>query len=88
MIDNLSWIAAYPEIMLLVMSCLIALVDLGVRRLIVAGGPGRACGGQHVIERAQLLIRHRVREEAVLRARSAKQDVEGLGVEHGGLRKK
>ena len=31
MIDNLSWIAAYPEIMLLVMSCLIALVDLGVR---------------------------------------------------------
>jgi NADH-quinone oxidoreductase subunit N len=31
MIDKLSWIAAYPEIMLLVMSCLIALVDLGVR---------------------------------------------------------
>jgi NADH-quinone oxidoreductase subunit N len=31
MIDNLSWVVAYPEIMLLVMACAIALVDLGVK---------------------------------------------------------
>ena len=31
MIDKLSWVAAYPEIVLLVMTCVIALVDLGVR---------------------------------------------------------
>ena len=31
MIDNLSWITAYPEIILLVMACVIALVDLGVK---------------------------------------------------------
>jgi len=31
MIDNLSWVAAYPEILLLVMTCVIALVDLGVK---------------------------------------------------------
>ncbi|MEO5606651.1 MAG: NADH-quinone oxidoreductase subunit NuoN [Polaromonas sp.] len=31
MIDKLSWIAVYPEIILLVMACLIALVDLGVK---------------------------------------------------------
>ena len=31
MIDKLSWIAVYPEIVLLVMACLIALVDLGVK---------------------------------------------------------
>src|SRR3990167_2229593 len=31
MIDNLSWVAAYPEILLLVMACVIALVDLGVK---------------------------------------------------------
>lgn len=30
MIDLLSWIAVYPEIVLLVMACVIALVDLGV----------------------------------------------------------
>jgi NADH-quinone oxidoreductase subunit N len=30
MIDKLSWIAIYPEIVLLVMACVIALVDLGV----------------------------------------------------------
>jgi NADH-quinone oxidoreductase subunit N len=30
MIDKLSWIAVYPEIVLLVMACVIALVDLGV----------------------------------------------------------
>lgn len=30
MIDKLSWIAVYPEIILLAMACLIALVDLGV----------------------------------------------------------
>ena len=30
MIDNLSWISVYPEIILLVMACVIALVDLGV----------------------------------------------------------
>jgi NADH-quinone oxidoreductase subunit N len=30
MIDNISWLAIYPEIMLLVMACVIALVDLGV----------------------------------------------------------
>ena len=28
MIDKLSWIAIYPEIVLLVMACIIALVDL------------------------------------------------------------
>ncbi len=31
MIDKLSWIAVYPEIILLVMACVIALVDLGVK---------------------------------------------------------
>ena len=31
MIDNLSWVAAYPEILLLAMACLIALVDLAVK---------------------------------------------------------
>lgn len=31
MIDNISWLAVYPEIVLLVMACVIALVDLGVR---------------------------------------------------------
>ena len=30
MIDNISWLAIYPEIVLLVMACIIALVDLGV----------------------------------------------------------
>jgi len=30
MIDNLSWLAVYYEIVLLVMGCVIALVDLGV----------------------------------------------------------
>jgi NADH-quinone oxidoreductase subunit N len=30
MIDNLSWVAAYPEILLAVMACVIALVDLTV----------------------------------------------------------
>ncbi|HNW02561.1 MAG TPA: NADH-quinone oxidoreductase subunit NuoN [Burkholderiaceae bacterium] len=31
MIDKLSWIAVYPEIVLLVMACVILLVDLGVK---------------------------------------------------------
>jgi NADH-quinone oxidoreductase subunit N len=31
MIDDNSWITAYPEIVLLVMACVIALVDLGVK---------------------------------------------------------
>jgi NADH-quinone oxidoreductase subunit N len=31
MIDKLSWISVYPEIVLLVMACVIALVDLGVK---------------------------------------------------------
>ena len=31
MIDKLSWIAVYPEIVMLVMACLIALVDLFVK---------------------------------------------------------
>jgi len=31
MIDKLSWISAYPEIILLVMGCVIALADLGVK---------------------------------------------------------
>jgi len=31
MIDNLSWVVAYPEILLLVMTCVIALVDLAVK---------------------------------------------------------
>ncbi len=31
MIDKLSWISVYPEIILLVMACVIALVDLGVK---------------------------------------------------------
>lgn len=30
MIDNISWLVIYPEILLLVMTCVIALVDLGV----------------------------------------------------------
>jgi NADH-quinone oxidoreductase subunit N len=31
MIDKTSWITAYPEIILLVMACVIVLVDLGVK---------------------------------------------------------
>jgi len=31
MIDNISWVTASPEILLLVMACVIALVDLGVK---------------------------------------------------------
>ena len=31
MIDKLSWITAYPEMVLLVMACVIALLDLGVK---------------------------------------------------------
>jgi len=31
MIDKLSWVAVYPELILLVMACVIALVDLGVK---------------------------------------------------------
>ena len=31
MIDKLSWVAAYPEILLLTMACVIALVDLAVK---------------------------------------------------------
>jgi len=31
MIDNLSWVVAYPEILLLIMGCVITLVDLGVK---------------------------------------------------------
>ena len=31
MIDNYSWITVYPEIVLLTLACLIAMVDLGVR---------------------------------------------------------
>lgn len=31
MIDNISWLSIYPEIVLLVMACVIALVDLGVK---------------------------------------------------------
>ena len=31
MTDKLSWIAVYPEIVLLVMACVITLVDLGVK---------------------------------------------------------
>ena len=33
MIDKLSWISAYPEIILLTMTCVIALADLGVKSL-------------------------------------------------------
>jgi len=31
MIDNLSWITAFPELILMVMTCVIALIDLGVK---------------------------------------------------------
>jgi NADH-quinone oxidoreductase subunit N len=31
MIDKLSWITAYPEVVLMVMACVIALIDLGVK---------------------------------------------------------
>ena len=31
MIDSLSWITIYPELILLVMACVIAMVDLGVK---------------------------------------------------------
>ena len=33
MIDKLSWIAVYPDMVLLVMACVIALLDLGVKSL-------------------------------------------------------
>jgi NADH-quinone oxidoreductase subunit N len=38
MIDKLSWIAVYPEIVLLIMACVIALVDLGVKAFYAVGG--------------------------------------------------
>ncbi len=31
MIDKLSWVTIYPEMVLLVMACIIALVDLSTR---------------------------------------------------------
>jgi NADH-quinone oxidoreductase subunit N len=31
MIDKLSWVAAYPEILLLTMACVILLADLAVK---------------------------------------------------------
>src|SRR6218665_2516858 len=31
MIDKISWITVYPEIILMVMACVIALMDLGVK---------------------------------------------------------
>lgn len=31
MIDNISWLSIYPEIVLLVMGCVITLVDLSVK---------------------------------------------------------
>ena len=31
MIDHSSWASVYPEIVLLVMACLVTLVDLGVK---------------------------------------------------------
>jgi NADH-quinone oxidoreductase subunit N len=31
MIDKLSWIVVYPDIVLLVMACVIALLDLGIK---------------------------------------------------------
>ena len=31
MIDNISWITAYPELLLFVMACVIAILDLGVK---------------------------------------------------------
>ena len=31
MIDKISWITAFPEFVLLVMACVIALLDLGVK---------------------------------------------------------
>ena len=31
MIDKLSWIAAYPDAVLLAMACVIALLDLGIK---------------------------------------------------------
>ena len=31
MIDNISWVVAYPEILLLVMACVIALADLAIK---------------------------------------------------------
>jgi NADH-quinone oxidoreductase subunit N len=63
MIDNLSWVAAYPEILLLVMACVIALVDLAVKSplrgatyvltlLTLAGGPAAglyASSGQTIV---------------------------------------
>lgn len=33
MIDNISWLSIYPEIVLFIMGCVITLVDLGVKAL-------------------------------------------------------
>jgi NADH-quinone oxidoreductase subunit N len=40
MIDKLSWVAAYPEILLLTMACVIALVDLAVKTPLRGGTYG------------------------------------------------
>jgi hypothetical protein len=49
MIDNISWLAVYPEIVLLVMACVIALVDLFVTspaaRHLCADHADAGCGG-------------------------------------------
>ena len=42
MIDKLSWIAVYPELVLLVMACVILLTDLFVHRV----GQGLLAVGQ------------------------------------------
>ena len=48
MIDNISWLAIYPEIVLLTMACVIALVDLGVH------SPRRT--GTHVLSMLTLAV--------------------------------
>ena len=49
MIDKLSWVAAYPEILLLTMACVIALVESDPEPVLAAWrAQGLTCFSTHV----------------------------------------
>ena len=52
MIDNISWLSIYPEIVLFIMGCVITLVDLGVKSARRTGAR-RHCGECAEEERRQ-----------------------------------
>jgi NADH-quinone oxidoreductase subunit N len=71
MIDQLSWLAIYPELILLVMACVILLVDLGVKSagrgltygltlltlgLVVVVTASQAAGGQTIYGFGRMVV--------------------------------